>query len=192
LDWSGTSDVANRLRKSLVVLNRWRKGGLAYDRFPPFNLVVVSIAALIVADALTIFLHIAGVISAICIYMSALVLMVELLSDAGIKILVALMVKDNLAQRRKEIRQRWEEKKPLSAEEKAELQYELRITLASNLHYWFAIHLIAFVRKVLFLLPTTAWIDDQDVATDRYLLRFSALFLLVLAINFDICSRVFG
>lgn len=152
---------------------------------------------LILVDVVAVKVGFAEPLVAVCAYLSALTLLVELLEKAffegvGTDTTRNITTPDGITKERNKIFQKWLKREPLTETERRELKLHAKQYFASLTFYWYVGHLRRWLRKALILLPWTAWAEERDIKADTYLLRLWAFLFLLLAVNFDIVRRVFS
>ncbi len=159
----------------------------------PYSLNALILLVLIVIDVSAVEIELTGPLAAICTYLSALTLIVELLEQAFFAAGAMDILKPNeITKKRNEIIGKWLKKEPLTEAERHEAKLRWKQILVVATFFWYVISIRVWLRKSLGLLPWTAWVEDRDIKADTYLLRFWAFVFLILAINFDILRRVFS
>ena len=139
----------------------------------PRILSLVIIVIFLLIDVIAVLLGITAGLAAFFGYLSALILLLELTYESGMKISVKWMKGLD---------------KPETEEEKIN-KYRERYEFWFATYIWFINPVKCYLSRFTGIDPF-GWGKDEELISG-YKLRFNAFILLILAINFDICSRLF-
>lgn len=163
------------MSKFTDLLNRLEKGR-RFGAIPRTFLIGIGLI-LVFTNAISIWLGISTLLAALFAYLSALVLLSELLGQAWLKLGAEWMA----------IHKEASKQQSPESDEKID-----PVLLWTSTFFWVASPIVYYSRKILGLSPCYAWNSGKEAAVDTYKLRFYALMFLLLAIEFDIVSRLFA
>jgi hypothetical protein len=138
----------------------------------PCIILILVILTFVTFDYVALAFNLSNFFAALFAYLSALILLLELIHEAGIKV--------------------YSKHLGFGHDKNTNNKLDLRIPLFywSLTYMWFVAPVDNFVRKVIGVQPF-GWSEEED-KINTYKLRFIAFIFLILAINFDICTRLFG
>ncbi|MBI1328206.1 MAG: hypothetical protein GC136_11295 [Alphaproteobacteria bacterium] len=177
----------------------------------PRVVVFVLIAFFVLLDALVLWMDFPATAAIMCGYTSAILLLLELLEETGTKILIewTKTFKDKtdapscdeeiqakvvslITEVRMEKAMKYQpfqegEQNP-SAGKEAKID---SMQVWPLLYLWLVYPVIHWIKKATGLVTHRAWLEPKERTMDTFKLRFLSFVFLVLAINFEICARVF-
>ncbi|MEZ5691745.1 MAG: hypothetical protein R3D71_08800 [Rickettsiales bacterium] len=151
-----------------------KKNAMLIYRTPRIVLIIVFLI-FIALDLIVIKLNISSFFAVLFAYVSALILLLELIHETGIKVFSEHL---GMSKNQKNI------------DDKKNLDLKIPFFYWSLTYLWFVTPVNNFIRKIIGV-QLFGWSKEEDMI-NTYKLRFIAFIFLIFAINFDVCTRIFG